>query len=213
MNANGTMDDAQQRRFMMLAVFGMALVVLASNILVQYPIQAFGLADWLTYGAFSYPFAFLVTDLSNRHLGAARTRRVVYVGFVLAVLLSLWLATPRIAVASGVAFLAAQLTDVGLFAALRRRAWWVAPFASSVISGALDTVLFFGIAFHCGDVAGFGTLEAGFARFGLDGACQDLPWVNLALADYGVKLFMAALCVVPYGLALRLAPSHGLRGA
>jgi uncharacterized PurR-regulated membrane protein YhhQ (DUF165 family) len=205
--------DSAQRRFMMLAILGMAVVVLASNILVQYPIHAFGLQDWLTYGAFSYPFAFLVTDLSNRYLGAARTRRVVYVGFVLAVILSLWLATPRIAVASGVAFLAAQLTDVGLFAALRRGAWWVAPFASSVVAGALDTVLFFGIAFHCGDVAGFGTIEAGFARLGLDGACQDLPWINLALADYGVKLFMAALCVVPYGLALRLAPSAGLRSA
>src|SRR3712207_5801119 len=132
----------------------MTLVVLASNILVQYPFHHLGLGDYLTWGAFSYPFSFLVTDLSNRRFGPQGARRVVYAGFVLAVALSVVLATPRIAVASGAAFLLAQLLDISIFARLRNRAWWLPPFVSSVISSGLDTAIFFSVAFYCGLVPG-----------------------------------------------------------
>ena len=133
-----------------IALAAMTLVVLASNILVQYPFQHLGLGDYLTWGAFSYPFSFLVTDLSNRRFGPQGARRVVYAGFVLAVALSVILATPRIAIASGAAFLVAQLLDISIFARLRDRAWWMPPFVSSVISSGLDTAIFFSFAFYCG---------------------------------------------------------------
>ena len=122
------------RRDFSIALAAMALVVLASNILVQYPFNHAGLGDYLTWGAFSYPFSFLVTDLSNRRFGPRVARHVVYAGFVLAVALSAYLATPRIAIASGAAFLTAQLLDIGIFTRLRNRAWWLPPFVSSVIS-------------------------------------------------------------------------------
>src|SRR5215218_6676985 len=140
------------RRDFVIALTAMTLVVLSSNILVQYPFQHLGLGDYLTWGAFTYPFSFLVTDLSNRRFGPKGARRVVYAGFVLAVILSVILATPRIAIASGAAFLLAQLLDIGIFSRLRNRAWWLPPFVSSVISSALDTVIFFSIAFYCGAI-------------------------------------------------------------
>jgi uncharacterized PurR-regulated membrane protein YhhQ (DUF165 family) len=182
------------------AAIAMALIVLASNILVQYPFTPLGLGDYLTWGAFSYPFAFLVTDLTNRRFGAAGARKVVYIGFVAAVLLSAWLATPRVAIASGTAFLLAQLLDVAIFDRLRRLVWWAPPFASSVISSAVDTAVFFTLAFSCAPLVG-----QGFAAIGITEACGDgLPWQTWALFDYLVKLALAAIFILPYGAMLRL---------
>jgi uncharacterized PurR-regulated membrane protein YhhQ (DUF165 family) len=191
------------RRDFVIAITAMALVVLASNILVQYPVTFGGLGDYLTWGAFSYPAAFLVTDLSNRRFGASGARRIVYAGFVLAVLLSAMFATPRIAIASGAAFLVAQLLDIAIFARLRDKAWWMPPFVSSVVSSGLDTAIFFSFAFFCGVVPGFGmTISDGLAAFGIADQCVALPWVNLAVADYLVKLALAALAIAPYGALL-----------
>ncbi len=181
------------------AIAAMAAIVVASNILVQFVIAG-GL---LTWGAFTYPLAFLVTDLSNRRFGPRGARRVVYAGFVLAVLLSAYFATPRIAVASGSAFLVAQLIDIGIFARLRGRAWWLPPFASSVVSSAVDTAIFFSLAFYCGPVPGLGvTIGDTLAGVGIADACTSLPWTTLALADYGVKLALAAVSIAPYGAML-----------
>ena len=193
------------RRDFLIAVAAMSLVVLASNILVQYPFGTGALANYFTWGAFSYPFSFLVTDLSNRRFGPGGARRVVYVGFVLAIALSAYFATPRIAIASGSAFLAAQLLDIGIFNRLRDKAWWLPPFASSVISSALDTAIFFSLAFFCGDIPGTATtISEGLGTLGIADRCVALPWVNLAVADYGVKLALAALAIAPYGAALKL---------
>ena len=126
-------------------VAAMAVLVTASNILVQYPV-----GDFLTWGAFTYPFAFLATDLTNRRYGPKAARRVVYVGFALAVALSVMLATPRIAMASGAAFLTAQMLDVAVFDRLRAGAWWRAPLVSSTLGSMLDTALFFTLAFSAG---------------------------------------------------------------
>ncbi|TCT05235.1 queuosine precursor transporter [Aquabacter spiritensis] len=162
----------------------MCATVLAANILVQYPFAPFGLADYLTWGAFTYPFTFLVNDLTNRRLGPARTRRVVYAGFALAVVLSAIFASPRIALASGSAFLAAQLLDVAVFSRLRQRAWWMPPLASGFVSSALDTVLFFSLAF-----AGTG-----------------LPWRSWALCDYAVKVLMVGVFLGPYRFLIARMP-------
>ena len=150
----------------------MAVVVLASNFLVEKPIN-----DWLTWGAITYPFAFLVTDLANRLHGARAARVVVLIGFAAGVALSLFV-DPRIALASGTAFLVAQLFDVQLFDALRARAWWIAPALSTGLGAVLDTALFFSLAF-----AGTG-----------------LPWVSWAVGDLGVKWAVAALSLAPYRL-------------
>jgi hypothetical protein len=159
----------------------MVAIVTASNWLVQFPIN-----DWLTWGAFSYPFAFLVTDLTNRRFGPAAARRVIYVGFAVGVVLSAMLATPRIAAASGTAFLAAQLLDVTVFNWLRRQSWWRAPLASSTLGSIVDTGTFFGIAF-------IGT---------------GLPWFTWALGDLAVKLGFALFCLAPYrALMLRIGPA------
>jgi hypothetical protein len=163
-----------------LGVAAMAVVVTASNVLVQYPIN-----DWITWGAFTYPIAFLVTDLTNRALGPKRARLVVYVGFALAVILSIALADPRIALASGTAFLVAQLLDVTIFDRLRRAAWWQAPLASSTLGSVTDTALFFSLAF-----AGTG-----------------LPWVTWALGDLGVKLAMALALLIPFRALMSLVPA------
>lgn len=193
------------RRDFLIALTAMTLVVLSSNILVQYPFQHLGLGDYLTWGAFSYPFSFLVTDLSNRRFGTHGARRVVYVGFVLAVALSIVLATPRIAIASGAAFLTAQLLDISIFARLRDRAWWMPPFVSSVISSGLDTAIFFSFAFYCGTVPGLGlTISDALGQAGIADQCIALPWVNLAVADYLVKLALAAIAIAPYGAILAL---------
>ncbi len=169
----------QISRGVMLGVAAMTVIVAASNVLVQYPIN-----DWLTWGAFTYPIAFLVTDLTNRALGAAKARQVVYAGFALAVVLSVVLATPRIAVASGFAFLVAQLLDVYIFDRMRRTgSWWTPPLVSSSVASAVDTALFFSIAF-----VGTG-----------------VPWVTLGLGDYAVKLALALAMLIPFRALMHFA--------
>jgi uncharacterized PurR-regulated membrane protein YhhQ (DUF165 family) len=199
----------------------MVVVVAASNFLVQFPVRvALGpvnLADLLTWGAFSYPVAFLVTDLTNRNLGPQRARLVVISGFTVAVALSVWLATPRIAIASGTAFLIAQFLDISIFDRLRRGAWWHAPLFSSLVSSALDTLIFFSLAF----ATPFGVLDTGLGR--ADGSLAfPAPflgvgpevelWVSLAAGDFLVKLLLATFLLAPYGalrrvLADRFAPA------
>lgn len=164
------------------AAFAMAMagVVGASNWLVQYPIN-----DYLTWGAFSYPLAYLVTDVCNRCFGPRRAREVAFVGFAVGIALSLALATNRIAFASGVAFLASQLLDVAVFNRLRRASWWQAPLWGSVAASVIDTALFFSLAFH-------GT---------------EVPWLPLAGGDLVAKLLMAVLLLAPYrALVRRLLP-------
>lgn len=163
----------------------MAAIVALSNYAVQFAIN-----DWLTWGAFVYPIAFLVTDLTNRTLGPKAARAVIMAGFVLAVILSVWLATPRIALASGTAFLVAQLLDVAVFNRLRAAVWWRAPLTSSTLGSAVDTALFFSIAF-----AGTG-----------------LPWVTWALGDFGVKMAMAAVMLVPFRLLMPALSPRLVRG-
>jgi len=202
---------------LLIAITAMVAVVVASNILVQYPFQGsigpVDLAEILTWGAFTYPLAFLVTDLTNRHFGAQRARIVVLAGFAIAVLMSIVLATPRIAIASGTAFLVAQLLDVSIFDRLRRSAWWQAPLISSIIGSVLDTILFFGLAF----ASPFALLDTAFGfedsslGFGvpLFGVGPDLPlWLSLGLGDLSVKLIVALLVLVPYGALLRLIPDR-----
>ena len=155
----------------------MVLIVLSSNVLVQYP-----LSDWLTWGAITYPFSFLVVDLANRYHGPRMARRIVYVGFVVALVLSAWLATPRIAVASGTAFLCAELLDVTIFNRLRLHAWWKPPLVSTLFASVVDTAIFFTLAF----------------------AGTDMPWVTLALGDLGVKVAIALFALVPFRVALAL---------
>ncbi|MGQ7794266.1 VUT family protein [Faunimonas sp. B44] len=187
-----------------VAVAAMATVVVASNILVQYPVEAsigrLELADILTFGAFTYPVSFLVVDLTNRNLGPAAARRVVLVGFAIAVVLSILLATPRIAVASGSAFLAAQFLDIAVFDRLRRQAWWKAPAISSLFGSALDTLIFFSLAF----APAFAVLGGGDAfatewapLFGVLGA-EAPRWVSWALGDFAVKMMMMGLALLPY---------------
>ena len=202
------------RRDFLFALTAMTLVVLSSNILVQHPFTHWGMGDYLTWGAFSYPFSFLVTDLSNRRFGTKGARRVVYVGFVLAVVLSVILATPRIAIASGAAFLVSQLLDISIFARLRDKAWWMPPFISSVISSGLDTAIFFSFAFYCGVVPGVSlTISEMLGQAGIADACIALPWVNLAVADYLVKLALAAIAIAPYGAILALMRPRMQRAA
>jgi hypothetical protein len=160
-----------QARPLVLPVAAMVAVVAGSNVAVQYPIN-----DWLTWGAFTYPVAFLVTDLTNRRLGPGRARTVVYAGFALAVVLSALLATPRIALASGTAFVTAQLLDIVVFNRLRRLPWWQAPLISSGIASVWDTAVFFGLAF-----AGTG-----------------LPWITWGIGDLGAKAAMALLLLLPF---------------
>ena len=154
----------------------MGLIVVLSNYLVQFPIQYFGLNEILTYGAFSYPITFLITDLANRAYGKLVARKVVYVGFVIGLLLTLFVSTNftdiisiRIAVGSGVAFFIAQNLDVQIFDSLRKKIWYIAPLTSSVIGSVTDTFLFFSIAFYA----------------------TGIPWVTLAFGDLAVKLFIA----------------------
>jgi len=177
-------------RRLVVPVLAMTLVVVASNILVQYPFEPFGLGDYLTWGAFSYPVAFLVTDLTNRRFGASTARQLVIVGFIIAVVLSIWLATPRIAFASGTAFLVGQLLDITVFHRLRRQSWWHAPLAGSVVGSALDTALFFSLAF-----AGIEDMSVPVPVFGVT-----LPlWQSLAIFDFAVKMLVALLALIPYG--------------
>jgi len=179
---------------LILPALAMTFVVVASNILVQYPFEPLGLGDYLTWGAFTYPVAFLVTDLTNRRYGAGMARRLVAVGFVIAVALSIWLATPRIALASGTAFLVGQLLDITVFNRFRRESWWRAPLIGSVFGSVIDTALFFSLAF-AGDVEMSGPVDF----MGLS-----LPlWQSLAICDFLVKMLLALLALVPYGALLR----------
>lgn len=212
-------------------VAAMALVVAASNVLVQFPVDgrigALSLADILTWGAFTYPFAFLVTDLANRRAGPAFARRVVLSGFVVAVACSL--AVPpllyrlglvgfetepgrlaRIAAASGSAFLLAQLLDVAVFDRLRRAAWWRAPVISSLAGSVLDTCVFFSIAFAA--LFAFAGPGDGFASEAaplLGILPAEAPrWVSWAIGDLSVKLLIAVVALLPYRLVMaRLAPA------
>ncbi|WP_428032045.1 queuosine precursor transporter [Ancylobacter sp.] len=183
-----------------LPVLCMMAVVAASNVLVQHPVEAFGLQEVLTWGAFTYPLAFLVNDLTNRRFGPAVARQVVYVGFALAVLLSIVLATPRIALASGTAFLFGQLLDIGVFNRLRRMSWWQAPLAGSLFGSAVDTALFFSLAFA-------GDADMAFpVTYASTGITVPL-WVGLAYFDFLVKMACALLALLPYGaLMSRLKP-------
>lgn len=203
----------------LVVIAAMVAVVAASNFLVQFPVDAMlggvNLGDILTWGAFTYPVAFLVTDLSNRAFGPQRARLVVVAGFAVAVILSIWLATPRIAVASGSAFLVAQLLDISIFHRLRNSAWWHAPMFSSLVSSALDTALFFSLAM----APAFAGIDA---LFGMEDSSLAFPapllgigpevelWQSLALGDFLVKLVMAVLMLAPYktirDLVLRKMP-------
>jgi len=176
-------------RGLVLPTLAMVVVVVASNILVHFQIN-----DWLTWGAFTFPFAFLVTDLSNRAFGPAKAARVVLVGFVVGIAMSAVLSdwvpfeAPNIlsqvailtAVASGSAFLAGQFLDIAIFQRLRRRVWWMAPLVSSAVSSALDTALFFYLLF-----------AVFFPEWGLN-------WFQLGIGDYGVKALMAMSLLAPY---------------
>lgn len=204
-------------------VAAMAIVVVASNILVQFPVQGqlggLALADILTWGAFTYPFAFLITDLANRRYGPAVARRIVFVGFVAAVACSIVVPpllyryglTPfetepgrllRIATASGSAFLVAQLLDVTVFNWLRQRSWWRAPVISSLSGSVVDTMIFFGVAFAAifafvGPNDGFSLENAPL----LGVLAIDAPrWMSWALGDLSVKLAMALVALIPYRL-------------
>jgi len=190
------------------AIAAMVVVVTASNILVQYPVDAqlgpFNLKDLLTWGAFTYPFAFLVTDLTNRHDGPVRARMVVVVGFIVALGLSFWLATPRIAIASATAFLVGQLLDISLFSRLRQsRNWIVPPLAGSLFGSLLDTLIFFSIAFApiFGFVDGLFGMEDGSLGFHAPwlGIGAEVPlWTSLATGDFLVKFLAALLLLAPY---------------
>ncbi|NRG17035.1 VUT family protein [Rhizobiales bacterium] len=193
----------------LLAMSVMVAVVVAANILVQYPVMGMlgpiNLADILTWGAFTYPAAFLVNDLTNRRFGPAAARKVVIVGFAVAVILSIWLATPRIAIASGSAFLFAQLLDVAIFDRLRLQAWWKAPVISSLVGSFLDTVLFFSLAFASVFAPVFGFDEAFATETAplLGAFAIEVPrWVSWALGDYVVKIFVATALLAPYRVLL-----------
>lgn len=199
------------------AVLAMAVVVTASNYLVQFPVQGmiggFDLAQILTWGAFTYPVAFLVNDLTNRHFGPRPARVVVVVGFACAVAMSIFLASPRIAVASGAAFLVAQLLDVSIFDRLRGAQWWKAPLVSSTIGSVIDTILFFGIAF----AASFAFLDTGF---GLEDSSLPFPtpllsfgpqvplWVSLGVGDFLVKMAVTLMLLAPYRVLRRVIPDR-----
>lgn len=165
----------------------MGVVVLTSNYLVQFPINYYGLEEILTYGAFSYPVAFLITDLANRSYGKVVARKIVYVGFIIGIVFTLFFSTNfadlisvRIAIGSGIAFMVAQLLDVQIFDYLRKKKWFVAPLTSSLIGSTVDTFLFFSISFYA----------------------TGIPWVTLSLGDLAVKIFVALAMLIPFRLLL-----------
>ena len=178
------MIKIENRLFVLLAAL-MATVVALSNYLVQFPIQYYGLENFLTYGALSYPVAFLITDLSNRRYGKKIAKKIVYLGFALGIFLTLYFSTNyseiisvRIAIGSGTAFLTAQLIDVYIFDKLRKKIWFIAPLVSSLIGSGIDTFLFFSISFY-------GT---------------GINWVTLSFGDLLVKVFVALIMLVPFRL-------------
>ena len=175
-------------KLFILLSFLMGVIVLSSNYLVQFPINYYGLSEILTYGAFSYPLAFLITDLANRSYGKLVARKIVYLGFLLGIGFTVLFSTDfadlisiRIAIGSGTAFLTAQLIDVQIFDNLRRKKWFIAPLTSSMIGSTVDTFLFFSISFY-------GT---------------NIPWFTLALGDLGVKIFVAIMMLIPFRLLLK----------
>jgi uncharacterized PurR-regulated membrane protein YhhQ (DUF165 family) len=193
------------QRYTFVYVALMTLVVVASNFLVQFPVQgmlgAINLGDLLTWGAFTYPFAFLVTDLANRQYGPRNARIVVIAGFVVGVALSWYLSQPRIAIASGLAFLLGQMLDISVFNRLRRQSWWQAPLAGSMLGSILDTVLFFSFAFA--PVFSFlgpnDDFAIGMAPV-LGVMTAEAPrWISWALGDLSVKVLFALVLLMPYG--------------
>ena len=190
-----------------LAILAMAAVVAASNYLVQFPFEPLGLQDLLTWGAFTYPMAFLVTDLTNRKFGPQTARLIVLIGFALAVLLSIWLATPRIAIASGTAFLIAQMLDIKIFNRLRQDVWWKAPLTSSFLGSSIDTIIFFSLSFAATFTlldTSFGMTPDGFPNgtaplLGIS-AIEAPRWVSWAIGDYLVKMIVAMAMLAPYKL-------------
>ena len=176
-----------KKSFILLS-FLMGAVVLSSNYLVQFPVNFYGLNELLTYGAFSYPIAFLITDLANRSYGKFVARKIVYLGFLIGIGFTILFSTDfadyisiRIAIGSGTAFLTAQLIDVQIFDNLRKKKWFIAPLTSSIIGSTVDTFLFFSISFY-------GT---------------SIPWFTLALGDLGVKIFVALMMLIPFRLLLK----------
>jgi uncharacterized PurR-regulated membrane protein YhhQ (DUF165 family) len=193
------------QRYTLVYILLMTSVVVASNILVQYPVQgmlgAINLADVLTWGAFTYPFAFLVTDLTNRQFGPRYARLVVLAGFVVAVALSWYLSQPRIAIASGSAFLFGQLLDISVFNRLRRQAWWRAPLVASMFGSILDTAMFFSFAFAPA-FSVFGPNDAYAIEHApiLGVMTAEAPrWISWALGDLSVKVIAALVLLLPYG--------------
>ena len=175
-------------RLFLLLSFMMGVVVLTSNYLVQFPINHYGLEKILTYGALSYPVAFLITDLANRSYGKEVARKIVYIGFALGVSFTLLFSTNfadlisiRIAIGSGTAFLVAQLLDVQIFDNLRKKTWYIAPLTSSIFGSIVDTFLFFSISFYATEV----------------------PWVTLSLGDLTIKILITLLMLIPFRLLLK----------
>ena len=177
----------------------MVTVILISNILVQYPVMLWGLEDILTWAAFTYPVAFFITDITNRTYGVMTARRIVYWGFFTAVILSFYFATPRIAIASGCAFLLSQLIDIQIFTKLSKFQWWKAPLVSSTLGSIIDTILFFTIAFSLMfSMMGY---EDSFATENiaiLSGLLESPRWVMWAFGDFSVKLFVAMILLIPF---------------
>ena len=174
--------------FIALSVL-MGVVVLFSNYLVQFPINYYGLNEILTYGAFSYPVAFLITDLANRFYGKIVARKIVYVGFLIGIIFTFLFSTDfadlisvRIAIGSGIAFITAQLLDIQIFDHLRKKDWFVAPLISSLIGSTVDTFLFFLIAFYATGV----------------------PWITLSLGDLAVKIFVALAMLIPFRILIKI---------
>ncbi|EPE95670.1 MULTISPECIES: queuosine precursor transporter [Rhizobium] len=188
----------------------MTLVVVASNFLVQFPLNAefagINLADILTWGAFTYPVAFLITDLTNRQFGPQAARKVVFAGFVVGVALSFYTSVPRIAIASGSAYLAGQLLDISVFNRLRRQAWWRAPLVGSLIGSMLDTIIFFSFAF-----AAFFVFFGPNDPFALESApilgafTAEAPrWISWAIGDFTVKVVVGLVMLLPYGALMNV---------
>ena len=207
-------------RYLLICVAAMTLVVVASNFLVQFPlngeIAGIQLGDILTWGAFTYPVAFLITDLTNRQFGPQTARKVVFAGFIVGVALSFVTSVPRIAIASGSAYLAGQLLDIALFNRLRRQAWWRAPLVGSLIGSLLDTVMFFSLSF-----AAFFVFLGANTPFALEQApilgifATEAPrWISWAIGDFSVKLIVGLVMLLPYGALMSvLKPMQPIRAS
>jgi uncharacterized PurR-regulated membrane protein YhhQ (DUF165 family) len=205
-------------RYTFIYVALMTLVVVASNFLVQFPLNVevagINLADLLTWGAFTYPVAFLITDLTNRQFGPQAARKVVFAGFVVGIALSFFTSLPRIAIASGSAYLAGQLLDISVFNRLRRQAWWRAPLVGSLIGSLIDTIIFFSFAF-----AAFFVFFGPNDPFALEQApilgvfaAQAPRWVSWAIGDFAVKMIVGLVMLLPYGALMNvLRPVQPIR--